>query len=568
MLNNMKNIPSITSLLAIAFSLIISVSVAAGSQNITYLEQNWSDKDREYFYFADQGSRLIPYDFFLHLEQADNEKLLRSNENMLRIGFIPSLKSKSNPDGLPIGLARNGDYMGPTCATCHTQQITYQDQILRIDGGQAFIDLNLFLTEITASLKATIDEQDKFSRFQQKILGSTASESQKNQLKHAIQEIYQKRANHMLANHSDVTSGFTRLDAFGAILNQALLATGVQNNTHPPTAPTSYPYIWDTPQHDYVEWNGSQSNSGVGALARNIGEVIGVFGDIETETTTWLGFIDGGYQSSIQASELRKLEHLVAQLHSPLWPEHFPKIDTDLAHIGRGLYEQHCIQCHVDIDRTDPLRKIQVRMSTLDAINTDPLMAENAIYFRGKTGKFEGRLQYYIAGQPLPEEAPAIHIANNLMVGIIKNNPLQSYLAKRDAKKLGHPDVVHPPKYVDGEIIEHGKEVSNHALLAYKARPLNGVWSSAPFLHNGSVPDLYQLLLPANQRVKQFSLGSWEYDPINVGYINKPATNSFIFDTTATGNSNSGHEYGTGYYGKPALTEHERWAVVEYLKTL
>ncbi|MFW5451740.1 MAG: di-heme-cytochrome C peroxidase [Methylophagaceae bacterium] len=553
-------------------SLILSLSVVASSEDITYLEQNWSAEDREYFYFADQGSRLIPYDYFLHLEQAENKSLLRHDENMVRFGFIPIQTSKNNPDGLPIGLARNGDHMGPTCAACHTQKITYRDQIVRIDGGQAFIDLNLFLSEITSSLKATLDDKEKFIRFQQQILGADVTVEQTTQLKQDIQSVYEKRADHMAANHSNVVSGYSRLDAFGAILNQALLATGVENNTNPPTAPTSYPYLWDTPQHDYVEWNGSQSNSGVGALARNIGEVIGVFGEIETETTNWLGLIDGGYPSSIQADELRKLEHIVAQLHSPLWPDNFPSIDTDLAKIGRGLYEQHCIQCHVDIDRTDPLRKIQVRMSTLDEINTDPLMAENAIYFKGKTGKFAGRPRYYVAGKPLAEEAPAIHIANNLMVGIIKNNPLQSYLAKRDAKELGHPDVNHPPKYVDGEIIEHGQEVSDHALLAYKARPLNGIWTSAPFLHNGSVPNMYQLLLPAGQRVKQFSIGSLEFDPKTIGFESSVMcganNDNFLFDTTLEGNSNSGHEYGTGYYGKPALTDAERWALVEYLKTL
>ena len=567
----MRNNPSIISLLAVGLSLVISAPAIAGSQDITYLEQNWSDEDREYFYFADQGSRLIPYDYFLHLEQAKNNSLLRDDENMVRLGFIPTHKSKDNPDGLPIGLARNGDYMGPTCAACHTQQITFNDHTIRIDGGQAFIDLNQFLSEITSSLKATVEDKNKFIRFQQRLLGENSSAEENALLMKNLQAEYEKRRNHMMSNHSDVSSGYTRLDAFGAILNKALIATGEKNNTSPPTAPTSYPYIWDTPQHDYVEWNGSQSNTGVGALARNIGEVIGVFGEIETETTNWLGFIDGGYKSSIQTAELRKLEHVVAQLHSPLWPKSFPKIDTDLANLGRSLYKQYCIQCHVDMDRTDPLRKIQVRMSTLAAINTDPLMAGNAIYFRGKTGKFEGRPRYYVAGNALTYEAPAIHIANNLMVGILKNNPLQSYLAKRDANKLGHPDIIHPPKYVDGEIVEHGQEVSDHALLAYKARPLNGIWSSAPFLHNGSVPNLYQLLLPAEQRTKQFSLGSWEYDTKNVGYVSSAiydTNNNFIFDTSTTGNSNSGHEYGTGYYDKPALTEQERWALVEYLKTL
>ncbi len=88
-------------------------------------------------------------------------------------------------------------------------------------------------------------------------------------------------------------------------------------------------------------------------------------------------------------------------------------------------------------------------------------------------------------------------------------------------------------------------------------------------MHNGSVPNLYQLLLPADQRVKQFDLGSWEYDPKNVGYVMSSSTeDNFVFDTTTEGNSNAGHEYGTGYYDLPALTEQERWALVEYLKTI
>lgn len=558
---------ALTLLLSMLF-LSVPVVYAADTGNVRYLEQNWSDEQRDYFYFADQGSRLIPYDFFLHLEQADSEQLFRSDNSMLSFGFIPAAASDNNPDGLPIGLARNGDKMGPTCAACHTQQITFNNQTIRIDGGQAFVDLQLFLTQLTSSLKATVEDKQKFVRFQQKLLGDKATEKRQQALKQRLLAEYEKRKHYAIQNHTDLGYGFARLDAFGAILNRALSATGVDNNNFSPNAPTSYPYIWDTPQHDYVEWNGSQSNSSVGSLARNIGEVIGVFGDIETETSNWLGFIDGGYDSSINTSELRELEHVISKLYSPLWPESFPEINNDLVKIGRGLYENHCIQCHVDMNRTDPMRKIQVRMSTLSEINTDPLMAENAINSTGKTGKFGGRPRYYFAGNALAEEAPAIHIANNIMVGILKNNPIQATLAKRDAKNLGHPEVNHPPKYVDGEIIKHGQEVSDHALLAYKARPLNGVWTSAPYLHNGSVPNMYQLLLPAEQRVKQFYLGSWEYDVKNLGYVSQSTNTSFLFDTSHAGNSNTGHEYGTGYYGKAALTEPDRWALIEYLKTL
>jgi hypothetical protein len=533
-----------------------------------YLPQNWTEQEREYFYFADQGSRLLPYDYFLHLEQADNKQLFRNDENMRRFGLITAQKSQKNPDSLPIGFARNKDYTGPTCAACHTQQLNYKNQIMMIDGAQSFFDLQMFLSELTLSMKVTLEDAEKLGRFQNAVLEKNASDAQKTQLKQALSQEYEKRKAYAIENHTDVAYGYARLDAFGAILNRALVATGEKNNTNLPNAPTSTPYIWDTPQHDYVEWNGSQSNSNVGAFVRNIGEVIGVFGEISAKKTNWLGLIDGGYQSSVQTSELRKLEKVVAKLHSPVWPAELPNINVSLAKQGRALYEKHCIACHVDINRTDPNRMIQVRMSTLDEIKTDPMMAKNAIFNKGKSGNLQGQPRYYVAGDPLPKIAPAIDIANNLMVGVIKNNPLQAYLAKKDAKQFGHGEEIHPPKYVNGKVIETGQEVSEKALLAYKARPLNGVWSSAPFLHNGSVPNLYQLLLPAKDRAKQFYFGSMEFDPKYVGYEMTPMKDAFLFDTTLAGNSNAGHEYGTGYGSLPALTEDERWALVEYIKTL
>ena len=550
--------------------LMPALSVAASEQNESqvYLAQNWTEQERQYFYFADQGSRLLPYDYFLHLEVANNKTLFRSDENILTFGLIAAQKSPQNPDGLPIGFARNKNHVGPTCAACHTQQLNYKNKVMMIDGGQSFFDLQKLLSALTLSMQVTLEDTEKFVRFQQRMLGNNASEAQQSQLKQSLKKEYEARKDYAIENHTSVAYGYARLDAFGAILNRALVATGEKNNTNSPNAPTSVPYIWDTPQHDYVEWNGSQSNSNIGAFARNIGEVIGVFGEVKTNKTRWLGFFDGGFESSIQATELRKLEKVVAKLHSPVWPKELPPINADLAKQGRVLYEKHCIACHVDINRTDPMRMIKVRMSTLGEIKTDPMMAQNAVSFKGKSGKFEGMPRYYVAGDPLPKIAPAIDIANHLMVGVIKNNPLQAYLAQKDAKEFGHGDEIHPPKYVDGNVIKMGKEVSQQALLAYKARPLNGVWSSAPFLHNGSVPNLYALLLPAKDRPKQFYLGSMEFDPKYVGYEMTQVNEAFLFDSSLAGNSNAGHEYGTGYGDLPALTEDERWQLIEYLKTL
>ncbi|MCR7376614.1 di-heme-cytochrome C peroxidase, partial [Pseudomonas aeruginosa] len=104
---------------------------------------------------------------------------------------------------------------------------------------------------------------------------------------------------------------------------------------------------------------------------------------------------------------------------------------------------------------------------------------------------------------------------------------------------------------------------TEHPFLGYIARPLNGIWATAPYLHNGSVPSLYDLLLPQEQRPATFYTGSHEFDPSRVGYLTAPGPdNAFLFDTHLEGNSNAGHDFAREY------DESQRLALLEYLKTL
>ena len=88
--------------------------------------------------------------------------------------------------------------------------------------------------------------------------------------------------------------------------------------------------------------------------------------------------------------------------------------------------------------------------------------------------------------------------------------------------------------------------------LGYVARPLEGIWATAPYLHNGSVPTLDDLLKPEDERPICFPVGHREYDPVKLGYVSEftkvpPAEHSrvFVYDTRIDGNSNRGHLYGT-----------------------
>jgi hypothetical protein len=110
--------------------------------------------------------------------------------------------------------------------------------------------------------------------------------------------------------------------------------------------------------------------------------------------------------------------------------------------------------------------------------------------------------------------------------------------------------------------MEHRPDPAWRATHGYIARPLKGIWATAPYLHNGSVPTLYDLLQPAVKRPLQFKVGAREFDPVKVGYVNDVSLTGWLFDTTIKGNERSGHEFGT------SLAEPERLDLVEYLKTL
>ncbi|MGH7230549.1 MAG: c-type cytochrome [Nitrospiraceae bacterium] len=104
--------------------------------------------------------------------------------------------------------------------------------------------------------------------------------------------------------------------------------------------------------------------------------------------------------------------------------------------------------------------------------------------------------------------------------------------------------------------------------FGYANMPLDGLWLRAPYLHNGSVPTLRDLLEPSPRRPKTFHRGYDVYDRDKVGFVSTVAEEKgrryFAFDTAVPGNSNRGHEgarYGT------ELPAEEKAALVEYLKT-
>src|SRR5690606_8895584 len=97
------------------------------AERIVYPEQNWDNADSLWFYTITQGSNLMPFQLFLHLEQAGSTQLFRDPANMRRLRYLPQHPTRDNQHGLPVGWVKDHyqgeDYIGLTCAACHTAQI-------------------------------------------------------------------------------------------------------------------------------------------------------------------------------------------------------------------------------------------------------------------------------------------------------------------------------------------------------------------------------------------------------------------------------------------------------------
>jgi mono/diheme cytochrome c family protein len=309
------------------------------------------------------------------------------------------------------------------------------------------------------------------------------------------------------------------------------------------------------PRHDHVQWGGFSANADGGALGRNVGEVIGVFGQIQVKHYETEAEAKRGYPSSIQGQALVRMEDTLGKLESPVWPEDIlPPIARTLAARGRRLYQAQCQSCHAIIDRTDPHRKVVAMVTGVDVVGTDAQSVTNLVPARAPTGILQGAISP--RGEKYGADAPALALLADLGTRAVSAQPLAAVAALTSAKAHGLAETSK-----QGNHPQPTAQDPTAALMSYKARPLDGIWATAPYLHNGSVPTLYDLLLPAAARPRTFSVGRREFDPKKVGYVSDGQI-PFVLDTAVTGNSNRGHEYGT------ALSDADLAALLEYLKTL
>ena len=566
---------------------------------------------------------------------------------------LPDLKptAADNRGGLPVGFARlsgaknpvsdvaEPDQIGLSCAACHSGSINYKGTSIRFDGGPAMVDLRKLEKAMGFAMILTRYFPGRFDRFADRVLGANAGKQERDKLRKGLDAALDFALNKQgkaYANEiesqgkTETDEGFGRLDALNRIGNQVfyldMATSGLSDfgkNQRVIDAPVSFPPIWTVPWFSWAQYDASISQP----LIRNAGEALGVFAQINLSPEPPPTAL---FRSNIAIENLDAIERMLrgpdpfaaakpkpelGGLASPKWPKGLFaddaawEINTARVERGRKLYAEICVECHLGpvsdpvFDKTYPDKSFW-KVSAADEWSAAP---------KGWSAK--GPVLHLVE-KPVAEMG-----TDTAQSDILKTRQVElpSFIGLDPAKDMSDcnlpamsttkmsyavalMDVVQraSQKWMD----DHNIPEQQRKLLwddrkncpnpqwqvpIYRARPLNGVWATAPYLHNGSVPSLYWMLGPAGQRPTSFCRGHHDFDPKEVGFHVPPGgeracgTGEARFSTIDSsgqpirGNSVIGHsfegarrpnkDYPQGVVGG-AFTDEERRDLIEYLKTL
>jgi hypothetical protein len=545
------------------------------------------------FHFTPQGSRLIPRDWFLALEMAGpGGGRFSAPENLMRYGLLHSggdAGTGLNPDRLPIGFSMEanaqagaGPWVGLTCAACHTNEVTYRGTRFRIDGAPATFDFDRFGAELDAAVQATWQDPARLSRLARRT--GTAEEP----LRAAFQPYAAWSARQWSVQRPAAEAGFSRVDALGQIIN-AIAVLHLQAapelleaNHRAPRAPVSYPFLWLTSRLDWVQWAPIASSP----IGRNAGEVLGVFGQVRLTAPG----DPQRFTSSVRFRNLHALEGWVDRLRPPSWPE------ATFGALGPCPLGGRAKACSRPIARAattcPPFRMTDARLSADEArfirVSGVPLrvVGTDGTYLRALNDRqvatgpladlFDGAASVPAPGYFLQTVKTAVE-HGTAAEGLSRQELLYTGAARACPPFTSRRMInqIPPPtgRFEARGICDIARERPFLRFLperwappvefaeAMKAGPLLGIWATGPFLHNGSVPTLEDMLQPPQLRPKVFWVGGRELDVARVGFVSDEAPGLFRFDTALPGNSNQGHAF-------PAtpFTPAQRAAVIEFLK--
>lgn len=559
-------------LAASALALVFTSHALATDAAAVFLNQGkaWTADTRADFYSRDQGSRIMPLRWIVALKQANGLAFMA--DSLSRYGYLQN--ESSTPRGLPVGFTvastANGEVIGMTCAACHTRQITLKGKVYRIDGGPAIVDFQSFLADLDAAVGAVLTDASAFATFAAVVLSPSASPDQVVKLKDEVEAWYLPYHTLMDRALPEPPWGPGRLDAVSMIFNRlAGLDIGppptymIPDNIKRADAPVRYPFLWNSTRQDRTQWPGFANNGNtLLGLARNLGEVTGVFAvfhprkeDGHLFGINFVGVNSANFQG------LEALERMVEKIDPPKWPW---AVSATLAAQGKKVFERTCaVGCHeIKIGEfRSPFRPSWA--TPIKNIGTDTRewsILERAV----DPGILIGAAIPGVAG-PLVNPAAPKEILGLAVVGSIIQHTLPLVAPSDQFNQVTFSSSGFNP---EADALKRAFQFGAVAPVrgSYEARVLQGVWATAPYLHNGSVPTLADLLKPAAERPVSFKIGP-AYDSVNIGLAIEQTAFSQTLQTTDcndvdSGNSRCGHEYGTG------LSPSQKRALLEYLKIL
>lgn len=533
-----------------------------------------SPTERQTFYHLSEGAELMPLGWYLALEveTLNKDGVLEARpfiENIERYGYLSDPVSPGNPAGLPVGVSlgrsklTGTEMIGLNCAACHVGQFEYKGKAVRLDGAPNMVMVNQMLEDMVAELESTIESPRRLARFWSRVHDTRAARRAviAEYDPPAPDETFMRQAWHLVTLNHDLLKaqsealrglpslnralsistheGYGRIDAFGIARDELVGST--EGNMIPPDAPVGFPHLWGMAFTGWMHWD-SNTNS---VIDRNIGQALGT-GALRTNA----------YASTVRLENLHTLEELAYKLQPPTWPESFPPIDMERAARGRKYFENYCASCHEQWEQDGLVRNYQLH--TLNEVGTDPL---SAIAF--------GRTVLLPDGTTQPFSTAAARIISK-----VKEHAFaEAGLTAMDIARLEQRHIRKGPQWdpaFRATLLESDQWPDSKGGRVYASKPLAGAWATAPYLHNNSVPTLFDLLHFAKDRPKKFMTGQREYDPVKLGIQIDPAKYTvpfdlkpFEFDTRIAGNWNTGHEW--WFYED--LNDEMRYDIIEYIKT-
>lgn len=554
----------------------VATAQAGGSPAFVNQGRDWTPIQRIRFYTQDQGSQLMPLAWLRALKGSDGRPFLA--DSLARYGYLPNPASAA---GLPVGFTSatlgTREMAGMSCAACHTREIVVGEQRYRIDGGPAIVDFQRFLVDLDGAVGRVADDPGAFAAFAAEVLGSDASKPKALEALRQDLALYHKREHEIVTRSLPRPDmwGLGRLDAVSMIMNRvAGLDIGppptylIPANIAEASSPVRYPFLWNAPKQDYTQWPAFAPNgNAIFGLARNTGEVYGVFGTFHPRKDA-IGLADLHSRNSANFRGLKALEDLLWKMRPPQWPF---GVDSDLAAKGEPIYQRVCASCHGETKGATRSLFYSTWKTLKQDVGTDS-REYDVLKRRVDTGWLgRQRLPVPIFSPKLGNPANATDLLRASVIGAMLQRPFELPLvtsggisAARKAKAAREQ-----LKAADAEWRKRTDPIvtGSATSFAYEARVLHGIWATAPYLHNGSVPTLSALLTRDAERPERFAVGRY-YDTRAVGLAEDQRGTGTTRITTGcgegrhSGNSRCGHNYGV------TLSPPEKAALLEYLKRL